>query len=1783
MSSLQSTETLATGLRCLTKPPNPTKHNEEKAVDIVAVHGLDGSLDNGSWIAEKGIFWLRDLLPRDLRHARVFAFSYNARALFTGNPTLLESVANSLVTELALARRRTSSTRPLVFIGHGFGGFVVEAATNYDRAHSTPFPKFEDYLKKIIFLSTAQSQSPDIPWPIVLVNCAKDSLTGRSSLATPDIEVLESVHKNAESLRDLAALARKHAVRLKVRVLACYEDVPTPPHQACSVTEAHAAHGTKGETILKMPGCDYHSIARFASREDKNYIAIVSAIKKVLKPASNGIQPEGEKPVMKVAEKQPTPARQSRASQQSMSHTPRLSRAPPDRAVHNPIAAHGPVAAQPAQPGPVQQQPPSTESRDIKASPATTRRAGPFKDTPHGVPPHPRSLSVSVLSSISTSTPSVLASGLQSHATATNKVGGPALADTQPRSRNALPSSLAIQAPTRHLSLGENIPQDFSRNEFQINVTTQNISLNASSQQSPPAAASQAPDTMVSQTYKPFRPVSQPPPQGTAPLQTPRIPAKPGHLQQTPPTTSRSTSHGLPSKHSSATPKQPNIGALLHESLRPGPMSEGSLPAQTTISPAPALGPKPAQPIPPIGTQTNTSSAVVPGPTQHQNKPITKDSLLPAGPPPATALQSRVPGHRQAVSKGISSAPVPSPGIRRPEQSTAKPLPSRAPPVSSTAPSTSGKEAVNRGVPASLSVTKPTAAPSQAEPTGPSGTRSLPLQRGLPGPHPPIMEHPAAGPNAKPLLRSSISGPPSGNAPKRPTVPTAGGSPSMRSSISGPPGALTLGRPKALSTGNAPANTRPTPPSMTGPRGPPAPRHPPAPSRATGPTERSSVAGAPAPSLPRGLQAGPATPAKKPGFLDKLFGSGSSRHYESTRSLGGSGSQKPGPAAPYKPYRAPPSTSAGEPSKPRISTGLGYTSTHPGHSAGHPGGKSNDPHHPSSHGGHHGGHRATHHHGHHHPADHGWHGHDHGRGYAHGDGQSPGHWPNNQHNPDYYPDQRPQYSGSGWVYPGYYPGPHGTLIADPAQRPTSPTKSEPSTSGSEQIGKPRPTDEAKPTNEPEDIIKRTDETKPRVSGLEGISPPTSVPGVGEDEKPAEPHKTNPSQGQQDIQNSSNRTVVQMEDSDKHSSGQLTDEPIDPSLHNHSSKSQLQNPKTAAFPTEYGVQQAEGSAPQEYSRLSQYQPYHRELGFITHDKQGNTGAEIPRSILQNETPVHISESIYPVDRGLPSDALKDPMYPTGHFTDKRESPLYSVAQTPGQYTAYQNPSSLVDAPDRTLPSEPVKTQGSLTRDLQADISREDGRAQYGAASSEHPYSNPPSEPILLQPQNETPESKSQMFRFEQPGSIKHSESGDRSLGLPTDAQDPTQGAATQPQYAPYTYTPYSPPIPYTQPSIPAPTTGTEYQGQQGTYLPGSQFPQQQQSAAQHPRGTSEIHSGYTASNQNKGGHSGLKIAAGAVVGAAVGGLATAGIMSALQDEHASVSEEHSDIRARSCDGNAFPEETHDRDGEESAGWGTDSVTGPEDSDEDVSDWGENETHYDGTTQEPLAGEHKSPSGVGHAADFQSHNDEQVQYDHDVYSENSDSFYEQGVQTDIATPDVSDWSSEPEDTGPNDMDEGDSQQRSDAGLDQSDDQSEYHDHGAGSDEDEQNSDHEEGEHGMEYSEFQGQAVYENQDFGNDAEVSGSEDEYQHDEEQEAYQYQPEYEPEPEYQAEHEQEVQPEYQPDYFLYQEYEPEYQQEEYDEQIGYGDYEDSGNYEEQPDYGGYEDDGYEYDEDGEYE
>ena len=178
------------------------------SVDVVFVHGLNGSPDK-TWMSEKRkVFWPSQLLPPFLEDekARILVYGYDADVVaFTDGASRdrIHNHAENLIQTLAANRHlRKATERPIVFVVHSLGGLVVKRALIYSseiRGNHT------EYLRSVfvstfgvLFLGTPHMGSNLAKWGSIL-----EWICGAlpSKVMDSEPQLVDALKKNNETLQ----------------------------------------------------------------------------------------------------------------------------------------------------------------------------------------------------------------------------------------------------------------------------------------------------------------------------------------------------------------------------------------------------------------------------------------------------------------------------------------------------------------------------------------------------------------------------------------------------------------------------------------------------------------------------------------------------------------------------------------------------------------------------------------------------------------------------------------------------------------------------------------------------------------------------------------------------------------------------------------------------------------------------------------------------------------------------------------------------------------------------------------------------------------------------------------------------------------------------------------------------------------------------------------------------------------------------------------------------------------------------------------------------------------------------------------------------------------------------------------------------------------------------------------------------------------------------------------------------------------------------------------------
>lgn len=108
---------------------------------IIAIHGLNETSEDAWTHPTTRTNWLKELLPRHLKAARISTYSYDASAssfCTNGGAEAIQKSAQTLVADLQADRGLGLVTkRPIVFICHGLGGVLIKKALIHSASQTS--------------------------------------------------------------------------------------------------------------------------------------------------------------------------------------------------------------------------------------------------------------------------------------------------------------------------------------------------------------------------------------------------------------------------------------------------------------------------------------------------------------------------------------------------------------------------------------------------------------------------------------------------------------------------------------------------------------------------------------------------------------------------------------------------------------------------------------------------------------------------------------------------------------------------------------------------------------------------------------------------------------------------------------------------------------------------------------------------------------------------------------------------------------------------------------------------------------------------------------------------------------------------------------------------------------------------------------------------------------------------------------------------------------------------------------------------------------------------------------------------------------------------------------------------------------------------------------------------------------------------------------------------------------------------------------------------------------
>ncbi|KAK4141202.1 uncharacterized protein C8A04DRAFT_39242 [Dichotomopilus funicola] len=252
------------GLEIVTEGINPT-------VDIVAVHGLNGHRDK-TWTASNGVHWLRDLLPHDIPHARIFCWGYDANTHASSRVSCqyLYDHARTLISDLCRKRKLSDSIeRPIIFVAHSLGGIVVKSALIHSDAARRGALEEHRSIKTstygVVFMGTPHQGGNGVELGRLLVNVA-------SLFVAADDRILRHLERDSEWLQQ--QLGQYGPISGDFVTKFAYEQYETPTAFGRSimvVPRASAVVPGQADAEPIVIHADHTNMVRYTSQGDSGY------------------------------------------------------------------------------------------------------------------------------------------------------------------------------------------------------------------------------------------------------------------------------------------------------------------------------------------------------------------------------------------------------------------------------------------------------------------------------------------------------------------------------------------------------------------------------------------------------------------------------------------------------------------------------------------------------------------------------------------------------------------------------------------------------------------------------------------------------------------------------------------------------------------------------------------------------------------------------------------------------------------------------------------------------------------------------------------------------------------------------------------------------------------------------------------------------------------------------------------------------------------------------------------------------------------------------------------------------------------------------------------------------------------------------------------------------------------------------------------------------------------------------------------------------------------------
>ena len=245
--------------------------------DIIFVHGLGGTAKKTwSWDRNVDYFWPAWLAEEDgLSSYRIFTYGYNSNFKGVGTNLNIIDFAKDLLFQMLVFSHGLGEDHvpvgqhPIIFVAHSMGGLVVKKAYVLGK-HDGQYAHIVSKTHGIMFLATPHRGAH---YAKILNN-----ILSTAPLGAPPKAYIEDLDTHSRTLQDINEQFRTLCGDLSL--VSFFETLKTSfgITRSLIVEKESGVLGYPQETSNPL-NADHHTICKFKSREDVNYVSVKSMLK----------------------------------------------------------------------------------------------------------------------------------------------------------------------------------------------------------------------------------------------------------------------------------------------------------------------------------------------------------------------------------------------------------------------------------------------------------------------------------------------------------------------------------------------------------------------------------------------------------------------------------------------------------------------------------------------------------------------------------------------------------------------------------------------------------------------------------------------------------------------------------------------------------------------------------------------------------------------------------------------------------------------------------------------------------------------------------------------------------------------------------------------------------------------------------------------------------------------------------------------------------------------------------------------------------------------------------------------------------------------------------------------------------------------------------------------------------------------------------------------------------------------------------------------------------------